>query len=442
MDAGRVREALSMRPCFGALSRFWWGKRPVRRAGGGAAHLRHLLGRNRWRRRARWQPVGSGAPPPRPAGSQPHARLPAKTRQPPLFHFYLFFMPTSRAGCMRAAPGLARPCSASPCWRHMVCGEQVRAALVARARWLELMGALGRRSHTSAILLGGSSRTLRHRRATALRRAREMRDFPATPVVWMPAAGNRVAADLVDELLAALERAPEQRRGLRALAAGLAAGHARARAGRLLSYRGLSHPRWRPDLGARVWYAAFAAPGAGHWMPSSEDVQSSWMHAGRQTATPRHPDEGSNRAPDKPGAYTWNKAPRWAELRWSGNCAWRARWWTDSPGARRVRAMGRPGAPRVLARSGGNAALCCAWNNGWAPAHPSLPPPAEPVGAGRGPVRSQRGALGHWLRGKMGVSHHQIIAPPDGTKPRDQRLSPGALEAALVGAPGRSDDPR
>ncbi len=61
--------------------------------------------------------------------------------------------------------------------------------------------------------------------------------------------------------------------------------------------------------------------------------------------------------------------------------------------------------------------------------------PEEGVGAGL--TEAARGALGHWLRVEQGrIAHYQIIAPTSWNfSPRDAAGRPGALEAALVGAP-------
>ena len=56
---------------------------------------------------------------------------------------------------------------------------------------------------------------------------------------------------------------------------------------------------------------------------------------------------------------------------------------------------------------------------------------------GIGLTEAARGALGHWLRIDKGrISHYQIVAPTSWNfSPRDAAGTPGALEAALVGAP-------
>jgi uptake hydrogenase large subunit len=66
--------------------------------------------------------------------------------------------------------------------------------------------------------------------------------------------------------------------------------------------------------------------------------------------------------------------------------------------------------------------------------------PADAEGAGL--VEAARGALGHWLRVERGrIAGYQIVAPTSWNfSPRDQTGQPGALEAALVGAPVAAGD--
>jgi hydrogenase large subunit len=57
--------------------------------------------------------------------------------------------------------------------------------------------------------------------------------------------------------------------------------------------------------------------------------------------------------------------------------------------------------------------------------------------SGCGLTEAARGSLGHWLRVERGrIAHYQIVAPTSWNfSPRDADETPGALEAALVGAP-------
>jgi hydrogenase large subunit len=62
-----------------------------------------------------------------------------------------------------------------------------------------------------------------------------------------------------------------------------------------------------------------------------------------------------------------------------------------------------------------------------------MPDEAQAVGT----TEAARGSLGHWLSVRGGkLSAYQIVAPTSWNfSPRDAAGTPGALEAALVGAP-------
>jgi hydrogenase large subunit len=68
------------------------------------------------------------------------------------------------------------------------------------------------------------------------------------------------------------------------------------------------------------------------------------------------------------------------------------------------------------------------------PYHQVQAMPAQAQGAGLS--EAARGALGHWLKIENGrIAHYQIVAPTSWNfSPRDAAGTPGALEAALVGA--------
>ena len=65
------------------------------------------------------------------------------------------------------------------------------------------------------------------------------------------------------------------------------------------------------------------------------------------------------------------------------------------------------------------------------------PAPLPDGATGTGLTEAARGALGHWLRVEHGrIAGYQIVAPTSWNfSPRDAAGTPGALEAALVGAP-------
>ncbi|MFO1264463.1 MAG: nickel-dependent hydrogenase large subunit [Rhodoferax sp.] len=368
-----------------------------------------------------------------------------------LTHFYTFFLPDFTRAQYRAQPwfSVAQQRFGAVLGGTGSCGEQVRAALVARARWLELMGALGGKwPHTGAILPGGSSRTLDTAERLHLgARVREMRDFLQRQVWGLPLESVLTLTSW-NELLAALERAPDSDVAwwLR-FAQDLQLGTLGLGPGRLLSYGAY------PTLdGALTWaqglVAASAPPQALDMNSISEDVHSSWLHAGAH-ATPRHPWQGSTEpCADKPGAYTWNKAPRWAGAVVETGAL--ARQVVDGqPLVRAAHAQwGASVLTRVLARlvEMPRIVLCMEqWLGALRnhePFHRQQPLPAQ--GRGVGLCEAARGALGHWLRVEDGrISHYQIIAPTSWNfSPRDQHGTPGALEAALVGAPMDADDPQ
>jgi hydrogenase large subunit len=63
-------------------------------------------------------------------------------------------------------------------------------------------------------------------------------------------------------------------------------------------------------------------------------------------------------------------------------------------------------------------------------------------GLGIGLAEAARGSLGHWLEIHQGrIRRYQIVAPTSWNfSPRDALGQPGALEAALVGAPVQSGE--
>ena len=157
---------------------------------------------------------------------------------------------------------------------------------------------------------------------------------------------------------------------------------------------------------------------------------------------PLHPSEGiTEPLADKPGAYTWNKAPRLAgQVLETGALA-------------RQLAQGQPLLRALWQRSRGNVftrvlaramelaqlvllaqdclraivpgAPCCE------EAH--LPEAADAVGL----CEAARGSLGHWLSIRGGrIASYQIVAPTGWNfSPRDAAGTPGPLEQALVGTP-------
>lgn len=356
-----------------------------------------------------------------------------------LTHFYLFFM-----------PDFAREAYAPRAWHAEVAerftaqrGRHARLALAARQRWFTLLGTLGGKwPHTQSIQPGGSSRAVElAERIRLLAQVRELRAFLEQTLFGAPL-----------EQIAALE-SEEQLRDWHAQAAPdagdlrlfltlawelgldhsgpgpglyMANGSYPLGAGELTFARGL----WDAQAGA---VRALDASGIG------EDATHAFLsHAGGA----RHPSAGLTLPePDKAGAYTWNKAPRLhGRVLETGAIA---RQMVDGHPLVRS-AVARCGATvytRVLARLL-ELALVLPQMERWLGAlradEPYFVASALPVDAdGVGLTEAARGSLGHWVSIRAGkIANYQIIAPTSWNfSPRDAAGVPGALEAALVGAP-------
>jgi len=362
-----------------------------------------------------------------------------------LTHFYVFFMPdfTREVYAQRPWFGEAERRFAAVVGGGPGNGLHNRAALAARARWLELMGALGGKwPHTGAILPGGTSRAIEStERVRLLTRLREMRAFLEATLfgcaleelaalhsladlhAWrMRAAGSDLALflDIADDAdLAQLGAGP----------------------GRYLSYGAYLQPNASHALAQGVWDAATQQRLALDASQISEDLHHAW-YAQNSGTQPLHPTDGLTQPdPDKAGAYTWNKAPRLAgQVVETGAIA---RQLVDGQPLIRdaCTLYGGTVLTRVLARLVELARILPMmeqWLMALQPNEPFHQVQAMPEQAqGAGLSEAARGALGHWLRIDKGrIAHYQIVAPTSWNfSPRDAAGTPGALEMALVGAP-------
>lgn len=362
-----------------------------------------------------------------------------------LTHFYLFFMPdfTGRVYAGRPWHALAQQRFAALAGSATGGGLHSRMALAARARWFELIGTLGGKwPHTGAILPGGSARAIEAaERVRLLARLREMRVFLEQTLFgtaledvaalsslaalqhWRSrAAGSDLALflDIADETdLASLGPGP----------------------GRYLSYGAYAQTDGQPALARGVWHAAMQQVLPLDTKQITEDPRHAW-YAEDASAAPLHPMAGCTQPQaDKAGAYSWNKAPRLAgQVLETGAIA---RQLVDGQPLIRAAVLAHGGcvSTRVLARLLELARivpLMEQWLLALQPHAPFYEPHALPDQAhGIGLTEAARGALGHWLRIDKGrLSHYQIVAPTSWNfSPRDAKGTPGALEAALVGAP-------
>lgn len=352
-----------------------------------------------------------------------------------LTHFYLFFMPD-----FAREPYRGRHWHATTQARFKAAvGDALKDVLPARADFLRIMGYLaGKWPHSLALQPGGTTRAVTStEKVRLLAVLREFRAFlenvlfgdvlesvtaladPAALEVWADARQSDLARFLciADDIgLAAIGRA-----GTVFLSHG-----AYGDAGSRLLARGIWDGSALPFDARKV----------------SEDLSHAWMLG----TSPAHPAQGETRPltgefAEKPDAYSWCKAPRYAgQVVETGALA---RLLVNGHPLLRmmVAATGASVKARVLARLMELALLVPAmegWVRALKPGEPfcaqwQLPDDAQGVGL----VEASRGALGHWLRIEDGrIASYQIIAPTTWNfSPRDAAGQPGALEQALVGLP-------
>lgn len=356
-----------------------------------------------------------------------------------LTHFYLFFM-----------PDFCRPVYAQHAWHAEAVrrfapdtGEQVRAATAARQRWLTVMGTLGGKwPHTQSVEPGGSARAIdAAERVRLLARVREFRSFlerqlfgasleavggiESEEALWAWHAENPLTGDLRFFLTLVRDL------GLDGMGPG---------PGRYLSYGAYAQPGGGWALPGGVWCAGAQRLDDLDAAAITEDATHAWLAEGERG--PLHPSVGLTRpAPDKSGAYTWNKAPRLhGEVVETGAIA---RQLTGGQPLLRdaVTRHGGTVFTRVLARLIELARVVPmveTWLQDIRPqASFCVPSPLPDEGRGVGLSEAARGSLGHWVVVQRGrIANYQIVAPTSWNfSPRDAAGTPGALEQALVGAP-------
>ena len=169
------------------------------------------------------------------------------------------------------------------------------------------------------------------------------------------------------------------------------------------------------------------------------------------------PERGSTSpAPDKPGAYSWLKAPRYdgapAEVgplarAMVGYAAGEATIKADVDTALSAANLTPERLPGTLGRHLARALEArwvCDAMAGWVeqlkpgqPAAAELSIPEESTGVGM--TGAPRGALGHWISIADGkIARYQLVVPTTwNASPRDAEGTPGPMEQALIGAPVR-----
>ncbi|WP_439672988.1 [NiFe] hydrogenase-like protein large subunit (plasmid) [Cupriavidus necator] len=360
-----------------------------------------------------------------------------------LTHFYLFFM-----------PDFARAIYASWAWHGTVHerfaaqqGRHAKLALAARQRWFTLLGMLGGKwPHTQSIQPGGSSRAVdASERIRLLVKVREFRSFLEQTLFGAPL--EEVAAlDSEQALRDWHAGAPDAGDFRLFLSLSWALGLDSMGPGPGLYMSNGAYPL--SERGFRfaqgVWDAAAGTVSELDTAAISEDATHAFLAA---DGRPRHPAEGLTLPEvDKPGAYTWNKAPRLnGRVLETGAIA---RQMVDGHLLLRD-AVARCGGvvyTRVLARLLELALIVPAmehWIQSLRIGEPCFSPSTLPSDVdGVGLTEAARGSLGHWVSIREGrIANYQIVAPTSWNfSPRDASGTPGALEAALVGAPVMTDE--
>jgi len=164
----------------------------------------------------------------------------------------------------------------------------------------------------------------------------------------------------------------------------------------------------------------------------TEDVTYSWY---TEACNGHNPAQGLTEPyADKPGAYSWSKAPRYAGQPYELGPL--ARMWIDNEYTHGISAMDRIVARALEAQKIADA--MDGWLDQLVPGAPCYAPGSIPVQAtAAGLTEAPRGALGHWLQvGNSVIDHYQVVSPTSWNgSPRDGLDQPGPLEVALVGTP-------
>ncbi len=138
--------------------------------------------------------------------------------------------------------------------------------------------------------------------------------------------------------------------------------------------------------------------------------------------------------PEKTGAYSWLKAPRYADKRHELGPL--ARMWINGLYTRGISAL-----DRIMARAAETKLVADAmdgWLDHLVPGDPVCTPAALPITAsGLGLTEAPRGALGHWMDiDNSVINRYQVVTPTNwNASPRDNLDQRGAIEAALIGTP-------
>ncbi|MGB9792035.1 MAG: nickel-dependent hydrogenase large subunit [Thermacetogeniaceae bacterium] len=170
----------------------------------------------------------------------------------------------------------------------------------------------------------------------------------------------------------------------------------------------------------------------------TEEVKYSWYND--DTGGTKPTESVITPEPNKAGAYSWLKAPRYdGKVHEVGPLA--RMWISKDP---KVRSLGDK-AFSVMGRHAARALECqklahamAEWVMQLEPGKPTCTPHRVPNTAdGMGLTEAARGALGHWIKIEAGrIAKYNAVVPTTWNGgPRDSKGQPGPIEQALVGTP-------
>ncbi len=170
----------------------------------------------------------------------------------------------------------------------------------------------------------------------------------------------------------------------------------------------------------------------------TEEVKYSWYND--DTGGTKPTESVITPEPNKAGAYSWLKAPRYdGKVHEVGPLA--RMWISKDP---KVRSLGEK-AFSVMGRHAARALECqklahamAEWVMQLEPGKPTCTPHKVPNKAeGMGLTEAARGALGHWIKIEGGrIAKYNAVVPTTWNGgPRDSKGQPGPIEQALVGTP-------
>ncbi|HET8748947.1 MAG TPA: nickel-dependent hydrogenase large subunit, partial [Ramlibacter sp.] len=189
VEDGRVREARVQAPLYRGFENLLLGRDPLD-ALAIAPRICGICSVSQSVAAARALADAAGVQPPANGARATNLMLACENLADHVMHFYAFFMPDFAAADYAGRPwhAQARQRFSAVAEGSGATGSHTRAALAARARWLELVGTLGGKwPHTGAILPGGSARPIEGaERLRLLARVREMRAFLEATVFGCP----------------------------------------------------------------------------------------------------------------------------------------------------------------------------------------------------------------------------------------------------------------